>query len=62
MDAMGISGSLLAAWDPRKSNIKSFVVQASIVLTGFFKDFTEELNVINIYGPYNCKEQFWDRI
>ena len=62
VDAMGLSGGLLVAWDPSNSKLKAFVVQVGILMTGFFKDFTEELNLINVYGPYNCKELFWDRI
>ena len=53
---------LLAAWDPRKPKLKAFFVPVGILLLGYIKDFSEEINLVNIYGPYNSKEIFWDRI
>ena len=62
MDVVGLSGGLLAAWDPRKPKLKAFSVSAGIILTCYYMDFPEEINLINVYGSYNSKEHFWDRI
>ena len=60
--ALGLSGGLLATWDLGKAKLKAFVVTAGILLTSFSKDFIEEPNLKNVYGPYNCKNLFWDSI
>ena len=62
MDALGLSGGLLVAWNPQIAKMKAYLVTARILLSGFFKDFDEEINIINVYGPYNSKEIFWDRL
>ena len=58
VDALGLSGGLLATWDLGKAKLKAFVVTAGILLTSFSKDFIEEPNLKNVYGPYNCKNLF----
>ena len=37
-------------------------MSARILLTGYCRDFPEEINLINVYGPCNSKDIFWDRV
>ena len=51
-DACGLSGGLLAGWDPHLVRCKAFTSQAGIVLNASFKGLDESFTVINCYGPY----------
>ena len=62
MDVVGLSRGLLVAWDPRKAKLKAFSVSLGILLSSYIKDLSEEINLINIYEPYNYKDILWDRI
>ena len=37
-------------------------MSAGILLACHIQGFEEEINFLNIYGPYKSKELFWDRI
>ena len=55
IDAFGLSGGLPVAWDPAKADLKAFIVSAGIILSGRLCGFSEEINLLNIYGPYHSK-------
>ena len=51
-DAMGISGSLLARWDPHLVQCKAFSSLDGIILKPSFKGLADTFTVINCYGTY----------
>ena len=59
---MGLSWGFLAAWDPGRSKFKAYVVSTGILLSGYIMDYPDELNLLNVYGPYCSKEQFCDKL
>ena len=61
-DACGLSGGLLAGWDPHLVRCKAFSSLAGIVLKASFKGMTEPFTVINCYGPYVHRTSYWNRL
>lgn len=60
LDSMVMFGGLLSFWNPRLAKFKSFSVSAGMLLKGHFKGVSQELNLINYYGPYKEKKPIWE--
>lgn len=60
MDAVGLSGGLLSAWDPKIFQLSAFTTHLGFLLEGNIRGFSGVVNFINIYGPYSDRLQFWD--
>ena len=61
-DACGLSGGLLAGWDPHLIRCKAFTSLAGIVLKATFKGLDESFTVINCYGPYIHRTNYWNSL
>ena len=61
-NASGLSGGLLAGWDPHLVRCKSFSSLAGIVLKAKFKGLAETLTVINCYCPYVQRTTYWNNL
>ena len=63
LDAKGRSGGLAVGW---KNNcvrmINSWGAEAVLGVELFCADLGISLTVINVYGPYNNRAQFWDSL
>ena len=62
LDASGLSGGLLAGWNPLLVHYKAFSSLASIILKASIKGISEVFSIINYYGPYAHHTVFWDKI
>ena len=49
-------------WDPSVANFSSFMIGAGLMIEGYFLGYSHSLRIVNIYGPYNQKQDFWDRV
>ena len=61
-DATGLSGGLLAGWDPHLVRCKVFSSLAGIILKANFKGLAETFTVINCYGPYTQRAIYWNNL
>ena len=59
---LGLSGGLLARWNPHLVCCKDFTSLASIILKATFKGLSETFTVINCYGTYTQRTVFWDNL
>ena len=57
-NAFGLSGGLLAGWDPHLVHCKAFSSMAGIILKANFKGPAETFTVINCYGPYSQRTTY----
>jgi hypothetical protein len=62
VDSKGLSGGLLSAWNPKKSNFNAFLTPAGILLEGFVKKINKNLKLLNCYGMYVDRQSFWNTI
>jgi hypothetical protein len=62
VDSKGLSGGLLSAWNPKKTNFDAFMTPAGILLDGFVKQLNKKLKLVNCYGPYANRQMFWDNL
>ena len=42
--------------------MKAFTTCACILLDGRLKGFNSPIQLLNIYGPFNQRKQFWDQV
>ena len=62
LDADGLSGGLLAGWNPLLVQVKDFSSLAGIIVRVTIKGIEDTLSVINYYDPYTQRIDFWDNI
>ena len=62
IDATGLSGGMVATWNPLTCSFKLFRTCAGILLKGNFWGFKKDMHLINVYAPYKDRRKFWDRI
>jgi len=62
VDSLGLLGGLLSAWSPRRVDFSVFLTPAGILLDGLVNDINKRLKLINFYGPYGERQEFWDKI
>ena len=62
IDALGLLGGLLKAWNPFLVRCHAFETAAGILLKSNFRGMTSPLTILNCYGPYWNREFFWDRL
>ena len=60
--AVGLSGGVLCAWNPRVCDLKAFSSSAGILLKGVFRGCNTAVKIFNVYGPFRDREAFWDRL
>ena len=60
VSARGLSGGLLSAWNPRSIKCKAYHTFAGILLQAHVRGLSFPLNILNVYGPYKNRIQFWD--
>lgn len=62
IDAQGMSGGLLAGWNPRFFNFSAFKTPWGLLLSCHCLSLSLPLTVYNIYGPYKERGRFWDSL
>ena len=62
VDATGLSGGLLSAWNPQKAIFDVYKSVASITLRGRYLNGVQVINILNCYGPYHDRIPFWNHI
>ena len=62
VDTSGLSGGLLASWNPLLFHCKAFSSFAGIFLKASIKGISEILTIFNCYGTYAQRTVFWDNI
>lgn len=62
LNADGTFGGLLVAWNSSKASFKPYVTIVGILLEGIFLGLQRPIKILNIYGPYNLREVFWDNV
>ena len=62
VDAIGLLGGLLTAWNPKKANFVVFKTVAGILLQGRYLNGDRELKILNCYGPYQNRIPYWNLI
>ena len=62
VDASGLSGGLLSAWNPKKANFDIYKSVAGIILQGRHLNGVQEIKILNCYGPYHNIIPFWNLI
>ena len=62
VNASGLSGGLLSAWNPHKALFDVFRSGAGILLKGRCINGVQEINILNCYGPYQYRIPFWSHI
>ena len=60
IDALGLSGGILSAWNPRLVRCKSYHSFVGILLSANFKGLELVFSIVNYYGPYVNRTTFWD--
>jgi len=60
--AVGLSGGVLCAWNPRVCDLEAFSSSAGILLKGVFRGCNTVVKIFNIYGPFIDREAFWCRL
>jgi len=62
IDAQGLSGGLLTAWNPDFGELKAYHTIAGLLVEGHIKGFTEPIRILNIYGPCRDRLPFWEKV
>ena len=62
ISSSGLSGGILAAWNPHRFKVKSFHTVAGILLKGRIRGSSFSLSLLNCYGPYANRESFWETV
>ena len=58
IDASGLSGGLLTAWNPMMVRCRAFKTVAGILVKASFRGMGSPIFVLNYYGPYRNREIF----
>jgi hypothetical protein len=59
LDAQIFLGGLITSWSSKLILFNSFIVFSSLCTNFFSHSFGMNLSLMNIYGPYEGKEEFW---
>ena len=62
VDANGKSGGLFSSWNPKKANFDAFHSVAGIILQGKLFNSDQVVKVVNCYGSYLNRLQYWSLI
>ena len=60
IDALGLLGGILSAWNPHLVRCKSYHSFVGILLSANFKGLELVFSIVNYYGPYVNRTTFWD--
>ena len=52
IDALGLFGGILSAWNPRLVRCKAYHSFVGILLSASFKGLDSVFSIVNCYGPY----------
>eukprot|EP00253_Pinus_taeda_P019600 PITA_19600 len=61
-DSTGLSGGLVALWDPTWVSVKALRCFAGILLEGKFRGTPGYIHILNVYAPYKDRFTFWNQI
>lgn len=60
IDSSGLSGGLVALWDPRWANLVAYKFFIDILFTGHIQGVYSHIHLLNLYAPWNERKVFWD--
>lgn len=61
-DSNGFFGALISLWNPIHFHLTPFLTSSSIFLEGFSLEWNKPIQVLNVYGPYQDRQSFWERV
>jgi len=59
LDAVGNSGGVLSGWNPKIGRLEAFTMGYGILLEGLISGIPQSVSMLNVYGPYRDRVQFW---
>jgi endonuclease/exonuclease/phosphatase family metal-dependent hydrolase len=62
VNALGKSGGLLVAWDPKVFILTPFLSCGGILLTCFCVSDKRRINFLNVYGLCTERKRFWEKV
>ena len=62
IDAHGLSGGIISAWNPSLIRCKAFHSFVGILLTASFRGIDSVFSIVNCYRPYSNKIAYWDSV
>ena len=62
IDACGDSGGTLVGWNPTVADLRAYNTGAGFLLFGNLKGFEVPVHLLNVYGPYSHRVNFWNDI
>ena len=61
LDSKSLSGGLCSTWNPIKGLFNAYHSPAIILLEGRFQGWNQVVKVVNCYGPYSNRKDFWNQ-
>jgi len=58
--ASGLSGGLDVIWDPRWVSAKTYRCLGGILISAYFRGYSDRIHILIVYSPYKDKASFWD--
>lgn len=62
LDSKGLFSGFCSSWNPYKAWFNAYQSSSSIALDGKFQRCSHEVKIINCYGPYSQRTEFWKQI
>lgn len=61
-EADGLSGGLVALWDPHWVEACAFKCSVGILISASIRGRPQKINLLNVYAPYRNRLPFWDNL
>ena len=61
-DSNGNLGGTLVAWRSLMVDIKAYITVSRIMVEVHVLSYSNVLRILNIYGPYCKRQEYWDNI
>lgn len=62
LDSNGIFGGTCVVWNPCKASFNTYLSSARIVMEKKLQGWNQSVKIINCYGPYSHRKEFWLQI
>jgi hypothetical protein len=62
VDSNGQSGGIITGWNHNIAVMNSFTISSGLCTEIFSKSLGQVFTFLNVYGPYEEKQRFWERL
>jgi hypothetical protein len=62
IDSFGLFGGLVIGWNHILFLMNCFVIISGLCTKLYSKILAQSFTILNVYGPYEDKHHFWDKI